>query len=77
MMQTVKFLSNDAQTRPRRKEVPGRAAARSPDRPVVCKKGETYMNRIYKVVWNAARQSYMVGSEFVRSTRTTGGVRKK
>ncbi|GEM_PF-4298710 len=32
------------------------------------------MNRIYKVVWNAARSCYVVGSEFIHSNHTEGGV---
>lgn len=32
------------------------------------------MNKIYKVVWNAARGCFVVGSEFIRSSHA-GGVR--
>ena len=31
------------------------------------------MNKIYKVVWNAARNCYVVGSEFISKTRRGGG----
>ncbi|MBM6733191.1 MULTISPECIES: ESPR domain-containing protein [Megasphaera] len=31
------------------------------------------MNKIHKVVWNAARNCYVVGSEFI-SSHTGGGV---
>ena len=34
------------------------------------------MNKIYKVVWNAARNAWMVGSEFAKRT-TTGGVEQE
>lgn len=30
------------------------------------------MNRIYKVVWNAARASYVVGSEWMKGHQTGG-----
>ena len=30
------------------------------------------MNKIYKVVWNAARGCFVVGSEFIRSSYTGG-----
>lgn len=33
------------------------------------------MNKIYKVVWNAARNCYVVGSEFISKTRRGGGYR--
>ena len=33
------------------------------------------MNKIYKVVWNAARNSYMVGSEFIRGSHSAGSRR--
>ncbi len=33
------------------------------------------MNKIYKVVWNAARNSYMVGSEFIRGSHSAGSCR--
>lgn len=32
------------------------------------------MNKIYKVVWNAARASYVVGSEFIKASHTGGGI---
>ena len=38
-------------------------------------KGECIMNKIYKVVWNAARNSYMVGSEFIRGSHSAGSRR--
>lgn len=38
-----------------------------------CKERGTLMNRIYKVVWNAARNAYVVGSEFIHSSRRVGG----
>lgn len=31
------------------------------------------MNRIYKVVWNAARNCYVVGSEFISRKYRGGG----
>lgn len=33
------------------------------------------MNKIYKVVWNAARNCYVVGSEFISKTRRGEGYR--
>ena len=30
------------------------------------------MNKIYKVVWNAARASYVVGSEFIKASHMGG-----
>lgn len=30
------------------------------------------MNKIYKVVWNAARASYVVGPEFIKASHTGG-----
>lgn len=41
-----------------------------------CKERGTLMNRIYKVVWNAARNAYVVGSEFIHSSRRVGGVER-
>ncbi len=38
-------------------------------------KGVCIMNKIYKVVWNAARNSYMVGSEFIRGSHSAGSRR--
>lgn len=38
-------------------------------------KGVCSMNKIYKVVWNAARNSYMVGSEFIRGSHSAGSRR--
>lgn len=35
-------------------------------------KGVCIMNKIYKVVWNAARSCYVVGSEFIHSNHTMG-----
>lgn len=31
------------------------------------------MNKVYKIVWNAARNCYVVGSEFIGSFNTGGG----
>lgn len=39
--------------------------------PVISYK-EAQMNKIYKVVWNAARASYVVGSEFIKASHTRG-----
>lgn len=32
----------------------------------------SYKEAIYKVVWNAARASYVVGSEFIKASHTGG-----
>lgn len=42
--------------------------------PVISYK-EAQMNKIYKVVWNAARASYVVGSEFIKASQTGGILR--
>ncbi len=40
--------------------------------PVISSYKEAQMNKIYKVVWNAARASYVVGSEFIKASHMGG-----